>query len=110
MRMRSDWMRIKLVEDVSTGPKLALPQGYERNVNDEDTFFQVMETGPLVKDVKTGCVIVCSFMSGMFRFKLPDDDFKSFAVREGDVLGIISKQHSTPKTEQGENHAGIRLS
>ena len=99
--MLGDWMRIKLVDKVATGPQLALPEGYERNVNDEDTFFQVMETGPLVKDVKTGCVIVCSFMSGMFRFKLPDEDFKSFAIREGDVLGIISQQDSTPKPQQG---------
>lgn len=95
MRMLCDWMRIKLVEpEKKIG--LSLPEGYEKNVSDEDTFFQVMEIGPDVKEVKTGMVIVCSFMSGMFRFKLPGESFKSFAIREHDVLGIISKQLSIP--------------
>lgn len=90
MRMMDDWIHIKLVEAKETG--LTLPEGYEKNVNDEDTLFEVLELGPQVKKVKPGDVCVVSFMSGMFRFKLPETNHKSFAVREGDIIGVVPKK------------------
>jgi len=108
MRMLGDWIRIRLV-DRPRGADLALPEGYERNVQDEDTLFMVLETGPAVNNVRTGHIIVCSFMSGMFRFKLPDDDFKSFAIREGDVLGIVTPNEVKPKIQQGGSDDRIGL-
>lgn len=87
MRMMDDWIRIKLVDTKVTG--LSLPEGYEKNAQDDDTLFEVLETGPEVKNIKKSMIIVVSFMSGMYRFKLPQDSFKSFAVRENDVIGIV---------------------
>lgn len=92
MQMREDWLRMKLYE----APKqadLILPQGHERNISEDDVFFQVLEVGPMVKEVKIGNIVAVSIMSAnMFRMKLPNEDFKTFATREPEVLGILRKQ------------------
>ena len=92
MQMREDWLRMKLYEEKKVA-ELALPQGYERSVSEDDVFFQVLEVGPQVKEVKIGNIVAVSIMSAnMFRMKLPNEEFKSFATREPDILGILRKQ------------------
>lgn len=92
MKMREDWLRMKLYEETKQA-NLLLPETHERSVSEDDVFFQVLEVGPMVKEVKIGMVVAVSIMSAnMFRMKLPDEAFKSFATREPDVLGILRKQ------------------
>lgn len=88
MRMLDDWIHIKLYKQPAKAA-LALPEGYEQNPQDEETLFEIVAIGPAVKKVKVSQTVVVSFMSGMYRFKLPGMDFKSFAVRESDVIGIV---------------------
>lgn len=92
MQMRDDWIRIKLYEPAKQ-VDLILPDGHEKSISEDDVFFQVLEVGPLTKDIKIGYIVAISLMSSnMFRMKLPTEDFKSYAARECDVLGILRKQ------------------
>jgi len=93
MQMRNDWVRMRIYE----APKkadLILPDSVtERTISEEDIFFQVLEIGPDVEQVKIGNIVAVSFMSqDMLRMKLPGEDFKCFAAREGSVIGILRKQ------------------
>lgn len=92
MQMREDWIRVKLYEPAKQ-VNLLLPDSHERSISEDDIFFQVLETGPQAKDIKIGNIVAISLMSSnMFRMKLPNEEFKSFAARESDVLGILRKQ------------------
>lgn len=94
-----DWMRAKLF---NTRPiSLALPQGVTLNrADDEAAVFEVIELGPDVVGITTGSLIIASFMSGMMKFKLPDESESSFAIKETDVIYVIV---------EGGTSAGIKL-
>lgn len=89
MEMLNDWMRMKMVESDAT--TIALPAGYEKDAQGEDTFFEILDVGPTVTLVGAGDVVACSFMQGMFRYKLPTDSFKSYALRESELIGVVKR-------------------
>lgn len=90
MEMFDNWVRLKIWTPSSTvtlmgpdgQPVTGDPQG-------EDTYFEVIECGPEVETVEPGDVMVCSFLQGMFRFQLPGENFKSFALKETEFLGRV---------------------
>lgn len=97
MQMLDDWLRVKVWQPASVqSAGLVDPSGKEierKTVTEDDVFFQIMETGPQVKQVKIGNVAAISFMSNdMFRMQLPGEEFKSFVCRESSVMGILRKQ------------------
>lgn len=96
MQMLGEWIRVKLWEpsDPNKGPSIILPDGVEKKtMTEDDVFFHVLDTGPLVKDLKIGNIISVSFMSSdMFRQRLPGESFPSYMVRESSVMGILRKQ------------------
>lgn len=102
--MLDDWIHLKLHKK-DRKIDLTLPEGYESNPQDEDTLFDVISTGPEVKKVVAGQIVVVSFMSGMFRFKLPDTEHKSFAVKEGDIIGIVVPVTKLLKIPEGVGDA-----
>ena len=83
-----DWTRAKLF---NTKPSaIALPEGVAATqANDEAAVFEILEIGPDVKGLTVGTLVIASFMSGMMKFKLPDDKESSYAIKETDVIYVI---------------------
>ena len=86
-----DWTRAKLF---NTKPiSLALPEGVSLNsANDEAAVFEIIEIGPDVKDLTIGTLVIASFMSGMMKFKLPDEKDSSYAIKEIDVIYVLPRK------------------
>lgn len=90
MEMFNTWVRLKLWEPEKSN-LVFLDGQTTKDVNAEDAFFEVIETGPDVTRVGVGDIMVCSFVQGMFRFKLPNETFKSFALPESEFLGCVKR-------------------
>lgn len=88
MRMCANWIRMRSFDIKPSG--LALPQGYEKKMTDEDAFFEVLDIGPEVTKCSCGDIIAASPMGGIMKFKVPEEDFTCYAVRDDEIIGIIS--------------------
>lgn len=86
MKMVDNWFRMRQYETKIT----TLSVLGDKDPSADDAFFEVMECGPDVERVRRGDIVVASFAQGMFRFQVPGDSFKSFALRDSEVIGIIS--------------------
>lgn len=98
MQLFDDRIRMKLwTAKPKEEPNIVGLDGKEiaskRDMTEDDIYFQVMEVGPAVSDVKIGMIIAVAFMSSdMFRMQLPGEDFKSFICCRPSVMGIVRKQ------------------
>lgn len=88
MRMCDNWIRMKSFDIKPSG--IALPEAYEKRLTDEDSFFEVIECGPEVTRCIGGDIIAASPLGGIMKFKIPEDGFTSYAVRDIEIIGIIS--------------------
>ena len=87
MQMATNWIRMKLHQPNKT--ELALPEGFEKSVADDDAFFEVIGTGPDCLYVLLGQIIAVNPIRGVIRIRVPGEDFASFAIQETELIGIL---------------------
>lgn len=98
VQMLDDCLRMRLWTKKEPTVSLIDTDGRElakdtKNISEDDIFFQVMERGPLVKDVEVGNIVVTSFLSSdMVRIKHPEEADRTFICRRGSILAILRKQ------------------
>ena len=86
MKMATNWMRLKLHNKLKSD--IALPEGFEKSVADDDAFFEVIGVGPDCT-VEVGEIVAVNPMRGVIRMRLPDEDSATFAIQETELIGIL---------------------
>jgi len=87
MKMATNWMHIKLYNQKKS--ELALPEGFEKSVADDDAFFEVIGLGPDCELVKVGDIVAVNPMRGVIRMRLPGEDGATFAIQETELIGTL---------------------
>ena len=86
-----NWTRAILCEGKKS--TLALPENIEMTKpTDEAAVFELIELGPDVKKLKQGDKVIASFMSGVMKFRLPETDISTYAIRETDVIYVLPRK------------------
>ena len=85
-----DWTRARLYNVKKS--EITLLEGTKLvDASDEAAVFEILEIGPDVHSLTIGTLVIASFMSGMMKFKLPNDKDSSFAIKETDVIYVITE-------------------
>lgn len=87
MKLATNWIRMKLHEPHKTD--LALPEGFEKSVADDDAFFEVLEKGPDCEIVEIGQIIAVNPIRGVIRIRIPGESGATFAIQETELIGVL---------------------
>lgn len=90
MNMTQNWVLLELIEEKKTD--LALPEGYEKSVADEDTFFKVLGVGPECTIAELDALVAVNPIKGMIRMKLPNYAKPVFAVQDTEIIGVLERK------------------